>query len=667
MPVQTPTDLNARDTRTVLTVIVAVPGIAIGNFDMETVARHALENHAVGVFRIALAILGVPGLFSGCRRANNPLAVERVGFGVVYIVRLDPLAAGNATFDNIPIEGHNTDTVTRPRIFLNHIQIDNHVVIREVLVKAIDLRQERVAGIVSARIETALHQVIVTRIIGRDSAFLGVAVQADIVAIGRIHTMVFACSVRYTHGTCAGPVVEQHDFVVVVAVRARLVTLDVVPVTHMVLNVLGGLHSFASRFVHILDCVVGNGSRLFVCGNTGLRRALEIEAEGRFGVDGGHVIHAKFLGHIAPALECRVAVITEYKVFAVARRNAFDNGFIVLVNSGGVIGTTEHDVTAAGKRNLVIAALVFCNRAGDSCPIARSVGLVVGLVTLLFAGGVVRTASITGNAIFLANERTRFIVTEACHHVAIGIVIEHLTTVAEHQGAFALDFNLVIAEATESNQAALCHVFGIRSKNLVVTFASVNHKLVVGTVLVAIDIDCITALTTIYNSKGLETVFAINRLIDINRIFAYTQIDFAVFHVTEGNVLRKIILGIFMTLIGMCKTNRLGIRSKKFCVNRITLLQSSQRTHSIERIIHIIHEHSVNRLSFIKGCNLLSQFFHSLLIGFTRLIYFFFIITLIQFLIAQHHWRRRKIIHITSTILINGTKNIFYRILTYRN
>ena len=132
-------------------------------------------------------------------------------------------------------------------------------------------------------------------------------------------------------------------------------------------------------------------------------------------------------------------------------------------------------------------------------------------------------------------------------------MIKHLTTVTEYHGAFALDFNFIVAKAAKYNQALLFHIL-VCCKDMVITFASINHKLVVGAVLITIDIDRIDALAAIHHGKGLEAVFAIDGLADIDRIFACTQVDFAVFHVTEGNVLFEIISFISMNSIRMIKT-----------------------------------------------------------------------------------------------------------------
>ena len=275
-------------------------------------------------------------------------------------------------------------------------------------------------------------------------------------------TKILVSIVAKAYRASASAIIESYNLAIIITIGRGERTLDIDPIL-----------AFVSRST--------NG---IVCFKPILSITLEVEANRRFFINRGHVFHVKTLSNIASALECGITVITQNKVITVTRRDIVNtiltnNELFVLINYLVFIFAAEHNVTAATKRNRIVSALFFSNRAGDRSTIASSIRLVVGLVALLFAGCIVRAASITSSAVFLANECTCFIITEACHHIAFSIMIKHLTTVTEYHGAFALDFNFIVAKAAKYNQALLFHIL-VCCKDMVITFASINHKLVVG-------------------------------------------------------------------------------------------------------------------------------------------------------------------------------------------
>ncbi len=182
--------------------------------------------------------------------------------------------------------------------------------------EAVNLYKQLGLVVVAARIQSALHQVYVARVGTVNHIALVVAVQTYLLPRGRVNAVGLGCAVRYAHGTSTRAVVEQHNFVILVTIGARLDAggvLDIVPVANAIVRMLGNIHELARGFIHLAEGVVSNGTGLLVCGNTRLGRPLEVETEGRFIVNGRDVLEfvqlVLRLGSIAA--ECRIGVVAK--------------------------------------------------------------------------------------------------------------------------------------------------------------------------------------------------------------------------------------------------------------------------------------------------------------------------------------------------------------------
>ena len=318
-----------------------------------------------------------------------------------------------------------------------------------------------------------------------------------------------------------------------------------------------------------------------------------------------------------------IAVIAEYKVVAIASRNDFILVFVlanIRRNGSCCVHPAENDIPAVGKGYHIVSALVFRHRAGNARAAANTVGLPVGFGILVLARRIVGTACIPF-FIFLINAGcTGPVVTEARYHIAVIVVVQHLATVAEDKGTVAVYVNGVITKAAEHDKAFLGHI-RTGSSHGVVALASVDHQLVVLAILVAVDIDRVATFAAVHHGKGLESVLAVNGLVDIHRVRARTQVVFPVFHVASVDT---VLVGCRLVLVG--KAERLGVRIEPFRVglflhigqgienNRRT---ASHRNHGLvdgpdrfQRlkvvlharlgIAHVVGENTVHALALVK-------------------------------------------------------------------
>ena len=316
------------------------------------------------------------------------------------------------------------------------------------------------------------------------------------------------------------------------------------------------------------------------------------------------------------ATEGHVAVVTEDKVIAIAGRNLIridrDN-LLALVGCLVGVQTAEHDVATVRQGNRIVSAIVFGHGTGNGCTIAVAVGLVIGLVTLFLARRVVRTARVPSIITLVDIQRAGFVVAEAGHHIALFVVIKHLATVTEHQRTIATDIDNIVAKAAEYNQAVLCHVIAIGGHRIVAS-TGIDYELVVFATLVAINNNRIATFAAVQHGKGLEAVFAEDGLGNRRRIHVGTEVDFAVFHVTEGDVPivfpTRFLVGILVRKMnGMCirfNQSFLGRNISRIIFQGIANSNARELLHTafgFVLVIHVVHKESIYALIFIDLCS----------------------------------------------------------------
>ena len=125
-------------------------------------------------------------------------------------------------------------------------------------------------------------------------------------------------------------------------------------------------------------------------------------------------------------------------------------------------------------------------------------------------------------------------VAQVRNNITFGIPVLDITHIAECNHALR-HIDLISTFTTEDYHAILGDSIRI-SLDDIITFVRIDYKFAIGFILIAADCNLVLALTRIHDSKGLESIFTIESLRNINSILARAKVVFAVLEVVGNDL-----------------------------------------------------------------------------------------------------------------------------------